>query len=556
MQIQHFDENGQDIPDPFASEYGNATVQSLNITGLNVQRVEIEVDVSPGLPCFIIVGLPDAAVAEARDRVRTAIKNSGFRFPRTRVTVNLAPGHIRKVGSLFDLPIALGVLIASGQLKPVAEARDWYAIGELSLHGAVRAVRGALPLVHYGLSKHGAVRMIVPAANADELSLYASNPAIAAAAALREVAAAFEGTGELHSIGSAQTQTGTASKPAVTTSEPTMTTASARQAHTVLMEDIAGQEHAKRALVIAAAGGHNLLLNGIPGVGKSMLAQALPSILPQLTTEEILETRMIHSVAGIDCAHSTAHGRPFRAPHHSASTVSIAGGGSTMRPGEISLAHNGVLFLDELPEFKRSVIETLRQPLENGVITISRAHGSVTYPAKCIFVAAMNPCPCGYAPTGSGGIAARPAEKECTCTAYMIQRYQQKLSGPLLDRIDMKVHAQYVSPEHIRKHAHDTEQNTEAHTETSAHIQKTVQHAYAMQLERQECANAYLSAKQIRMHVSLAPDDEQILNSAMRRGLSMRGYIKTLRVARTIADIEQRAQVGSSDIAEALSYTL
>lgn len=543
MKIETFDMHGNDIAVEETHSYNTAMVRSLNIIGLDVQPIEIEVDVSQGMPHVIIVGLPDTAVAEARDRVRTAIKNAGFQFPRTRVTVNLAPAHVRKIGSLFDLPIALGILMASGQIpeQPIC------AIGELSLNGDVRGVHGALPLVHAATTQLHIQELLVPADNSDELHMISSQAKLYAVTDLQQVVHHLNGHNKILPLSVAAAKNISYRRAGTNSND---------KKDIVDLGDITGQAYAKRALLIAAAGGHNILLSGAPGVGKSMLAQVLPTILPEPTRNEMLEINMIHSVArGTRQLSSTEnHTRPFRAPHHSASTVAIVGGGTALQPGELSLAHNGVLFLDELPEFKREVIEALRQPLEEGSITINRSHGRATYPARTLLIAAMNPCPCGYA-----GIYSNDPDvhiPECTCSAYIIQRYQQKLSGPLLDRIDIKVSVSYVPPHLIQQKHHQSLKESQHATHTSAHAIAAATAARARQYTRQQCVNAYISSKQIQQVVRTNTASQQLLQLAMKRnGLSMRGYIKTLKVARTIADLDNRGTVIEQDIAEALSYT-
>lgn len=499
-----------------------ATIQSLNLHGLQCTPVEIEVDIANGLPAFIIVGLPDAAVFEARDRVRSAIKNSGYDFPRTRVTVNLAPAHSRKVGPLFDLPMALGILVASGTLPSIPKE---LCVGELALGGRLRAVRGALPIVHTAIDTLG-LEIIIPADNAAEASLVESGN-IYTAQSLRQVVNHILERKTLERVG-----------PAATYINFT------QHASVVDMQDIVGQHMAKRAVEIAAAGMHNIFFTGPPGVGKSMLAKVIPSILPPMKKEEMIETTMIHSL--IDPNTGIVHQRPFRAPHHTASPASLIGGGVQLRPGEISLAHRGVLFFDELPEFRRDVLEALRQPLEDGEITLHRVHGTVTYPARALMVTAQNPCPCGY----RGQLNEKGTER-CHCSARALERYSKKISGPLMDRMDLKVHVPAVAIDEI---VSSEGRNTR---ESSAAVQVRTTRAYTIQLDRQQKPNAELSQREIESLLTIDSESQALLNNVIQNyTLSMRGYTKTLKVARTIADLAGQIEVQKEHIAESLSYTL
>lgn len=497
-----------------------AKIQSLHVQGMTCTPVDIEVDVSKGLPQFVIVGLPDAAVSEARDRVRAAIQNSGFSFPRTRVTVNLAPAHAKKAGSLFDVPIALGILLASGVIQ---KAPDAFVIGELALDGSIRSVRGALPLVYAAVHTYKK-KIIVPAANSAELSLVPQNESVFPAASLESV---------VHHCTQNQ----------ILSSLCVKMPSKKERSDTVDIADIVGQQFAKRSLEIAAAGAHNIVFIGSPGAGKTLLAQALVSLLPEMTKQEMLETTMIHSVTTHQPTEVTQE-RPFRAPHHTATVVSIIGGGPHLNPGEISLAHHGVLFFDELPEFQRSVLEALRQPLESGVVTISRAAGTVIYPAQFQYVAALNPCPCGflYAQQES-------TTQKCQCSAAAIERYQKKLSGPLLDRIDIKVKVSPVSRKELLETA-------PSQSEKSADVRLRVSKARKAQYERQKKTNAFLTKKEVQENIPIDSSSQDLLHTAIdQEMLTMRGYIKTIKVARTIADLEQSQDVLFAHIAEAFSYT-
>ncbi len=491
-----------------------AKVQSYALQGIHVIPIHIEVDVSPGLPNFIIVGLPDAAVSEAKDRVRTAIKYSGFTFPRHRVTVNLAPAHIRKVGALFDLPIAIGILIASGEIH-VEEAVP-SMIGELNLSGAVRAVPGCLPIIVF--SERKKEPCIIPQEQENECTIGVAEMTFVAKKLL-DVVAYLQGEKKL---------------PVVKKEEGIQIQNSETD-----MKDIVGQHYAKRACEIAAAGGHNILFSGPPGVGKSMLARALHGIMPELTHDEWLEAQMIHSLLS---ERKTIRDIPFRSPHHSASAVSVLGGGNNLRPGEISLAHHGILFLDEIPEFRRDLLEALRQPLEDREITITRATGTVTYPAAFQLVATANPCPCGYYET-------QRKRKYCSCSPLQIQSYQKKISGPLLDRIDMKIRLADVDPKEVI-------QGAKKQGESSKKIRERTQEARTQQQKRQKKTNASMSAKELQQLADIDPIAQKILEQALEQEfLSMRGYTKTIRVSRTIADLDNSKKILQQHMTEALSFT-
>ncbi|SFV65361.1 MG(2+) CHELATASE FAMILY PROTEIN / ComM-related protein [hydrothermal vent metagenome] len=491
-----------------------SSIRTRSSNGIEAPEVVVEIHLSNGLPNFSIVGLPETAVKESKDRVRSALLNSGFEFFRKRITVSLAPANLPKSGGRYDLPIALGILVASGQIQPAVNLDDFEFYGELSLTGELRQTDGLLPALIQA-NQHNKI-IVIPSANAD-LSIYLEGANVFIANSLLEVVALLVGKKEIEKIEKITTKT---------------------LEYTKDFNQVKGQYQAKRAMEIAAAGGHNLLLIGVPGSGKTMLSERIPSILPPLSKQQALEKASVFSIANQYLDPESWQQRSFIAPHHSASAVSLVGGGANPKPGAISLAHHGVLFLDELPEFPRNVLETLRQPLETKEVYLSRAANQVKYPANFQLIAAMNPCPCGYLGEKSG---------RCNCSEEQISRYRSKISGPLLDRIDMLLEVQALPKEKLL--------GNDEKVESSEVIRQRVLQAVNRQNIRQGKYNQALSSDEIEKMIILCDTDKQLLETAIDKlKLSARAYFKILRLARTIADLSNNENILKTHLVEAISY--
>ncbi len=496
-------------------------INSCAVIGLDCELVEVEMDISPGLGNITVVGLPDTAVQESKERVRAAIKNSGFKYPTTRITINLAPADIKKAGPAYDLPIAIGLLKASKQIE--ADINESLFVGELSLDGKLRHTNGILPIAIYAKQK-GYKNLYVPKINEYEASLVGGVNIIP----VENLLQLFEHLDGIKIIEPAKVHD--------------LEDIEEIENFSVDFAYIKGQEHIKRALEIAASGGHNVLMSGPPGTGKTLLARAVPTILPKMTKEEALEVTKIYSIAGLlPSDKPLMRTRPFRTPHHSATAPSLVGGGQFPKPGEISLAHRGVLFLDELPEFPRAILENLRQPLEDGVVTIGRAQSTLTFPAKFSLVASMNPCPCGYA---------SDPDRDCSCSPTQIIKYQKKISGPLLDRIDLHIEVPRIKFEKL------ADENL---AESSKLIRGRVEKARKIQQERfadkKILTNSEMSSQDVKEFCKTNEQTIELLKTAVNQfQMSARSFYKILKLARTIADLEGKENIESAHVAEALQY--